>query len=143
MVWDIHLLSPNHKGILTLFLPGEDIGGGTNIYTPAGNAHNANKDAPLAQPEKELKDKNKKKDAEGGAVPSGEEAPPEEPAKKKGRKEKSVLQAKLTKLAIQIGYAGLYIYSSKCVFAPVTVNPKSLSAGGFYRFGTNTVVPAV
>jgi len=38
-------------------------------------------------------------DAAGGAEKSGES---EEPAKK----DKSVLQAKLTKLAIQIGYAG-------------------------------------
>ena len=40
----------------------------------------------------------------------GEEEAPQEgdakPAAVSGRKEKSVLQAKLTKLAIQIGYAG-------------------------------------
>ena len=70
-----------------------------------GNAHSgANIKAPLAKPE-DIKLKNKKK-AEGEAKP--EEEPPEEkkPSSGLGRKEKSVLQAKLTKLAIQIGYAG-------------------------------------
>lgn len=40
----------------------------------------------------------------GESAPSGAAA-----AAKGGRKEKSVLQAKLTKLAIKIGYIGLFV----------------------------------
>jgi len=70
-----------------------------NNSKPSANANNS-KEAPLAEAEemkmKELKDKDK----------NNKDAPKEDKIEKVGRKEKSVLQTKLTKLAIQIGYAG-------------------------------------
>ena len=59
--------------------------GGDNIYKGNTNSANAQK---------------------VGNAKSGEEEDKPAPAASSGRKEKSVLQAKLTKLAIQIGYAG-------------------------------------
>ena len=89
------------SGICPLYLPAGDVESGGPIYK--GNSAAAHDKAPLAKPEDvKVKNKNKK--------PDGDVKTEEEPEEKKtsglGRKEKSVLQAKLTKLAIQIGYAG-------------------------------------
>lgn len=79
-----------------------DVEAGGPIYK--GNSAAANEKAPLAKPE-DVKVKNKKK-ADGDV--KGEEEETKKPSGL-GRKEKSVLQAKLTKLAIQIGYAGNFL----------------------------------
>ncbi|CAH1783922.1 unnamed protein product [Owenia fusiformis] len=68
-------------------------------YKPTGNSHNTN-DTNTTQNSKGAEDGENNQDSEEDA---------NKPAKTGGRKEKSVLQAKLTKLAIQIGYAGTII----------------------------------
>lgn len=52
---------------------------------------------------------------DGRPPPIPEEPEPPKDKEKESGHEKSVLQAKLTKLAIQIGYAGM------CVFDPVKI----------------------
>lgn len=65
-------------------------------YKGTGNSHNTTKDNPGGDANQVVED---------GKIELEEK---KEGAKKEklGRKEKSVLQAKLTRLAIQIGYAG-------------------------------------
>ena len=73
------------------------------IYKPTGNSHvttepNANPDGVIME---------EKKEGEAGEEVEEEEVEVKKKSSGGGRKEKSVLQAKLTKLAIQIGYAGM------------------------------------